>query len=77
MVAEFAVASDLNPGTVGKNDNVFHPNNGSVLFGDGHVEFCQNPFVGINRDHIFANKKKQVVASPVDTTDSVLLPTDD
>src|SRR5688500_16639384 len=49
----------------------------NVLFGDGHVEFLQNPFVGIKRDHIYANKKGQVVASPVDAEDSVLLPTDD
>jgi hypothetical protein len=48
-----------------------------VLFGDGHVEFLQNPFVGVQRDHIFTNKKGQVVASPVDANDSVLLPTDD
>ena len=49
----------------------------NVLFGDGHVEFLQNPFVGVKRDQIFANKKGQVVASPVDAEDSVLLPTDD
>jgi prepilin-type processing-associated H-X9-DG protein len=49
----------------------------NILFGDGHVEFLQNPFVGIKRDHIYANKKGQVVASPVDAEDSVLLPTDD
>jgi prepilin-type processing-associated H-X9-DG protein len=96
MTAEFAVASDINPGTTGSNDNVLYPNNTSsskdmkhansnnhdgdgqnVLFGDGHVEFLQNPFVGIQRDNIFANKKGQIVASPVDATDSVLLPTDD
>ncbi|MDQ3441562.1 MAG: hypothetical protein M3478_14560 [Planctomycetota bacterium] len=94
--AAFAVAADINPGTVGTDDNVLHPNTSSssrdmkfansnnhdmdgqnVLFGDGHVEFLQNPFVGIKRDHIYANKKGQVVASPVDAEDSVLLPTDD
>jgi prepilin-type processing-associated H-X9-DG protein len=96
MSAEFAVASDINPGTTGTNDNVLHPNSTSsvndmkfansnnhegdgqnVLFGDGHVEFLQNPFVGIQRDNIFTNKRGQIVASPVDATDSVLLPTDD
>jgi prepilin-type processing-associated H-X9-DG protein len=96
MSAEFAVASDINPGTTGSNDNVLYPNNTSsskdmkransknhegdgqnFLFGDGHVEFLQNPFVGIQRDNIFTNKKGQVVASPVDATNSVLLPTDD
>ena len=96
MTAEFAVAADINPGIVGADDNVLHPNNTSsgrdlkfansnnhdgdgqnVLFGDGHVEFLQNPFVGVKRDHIYANRKGQVVASPVDAEDSVLLPTDD
>jgi prepilin-type processing-associated H-X9-DG protein len=96
MSAEFAVASDINPGTSGAEDDVLRPNSTSssrdicwansnnhdgdgqnVLFGDGHVEFLQNPFVGIGRDNIFTNKKNQVVASPVDATDSVLLPTDD
>jgi prepilin-type processing-associated H-X9-DG protein len=93
---EFAVASDMNPGRAGGDDDVLYPNNTSsskdlrransnnhdgdgqnVLFGDGHVEFLQNPFVGIQRDNIFTNKKGQIVASPVDATDSVLLPTDD
>jgi prepilin-type processing-associated H-X9-DG protein len=96
MSAEFAVAADINPGTVGKDDDVLHPTTASggkdmkfansnnhdgdgqnVLFGDGHVEFLQNPFVGVQRDNIYANKKNHVVASPVDATDSVLLPTDD
>ena len=68
--AEFAVASDVNPGTVGTDDNVLLPNNTSsakdmknansnnhdgdgqnILFGDGHVEFLQNPFVGVQRDN--------------------------
>jgi prepilin-type processing-associated H-X9-DG protein len=96
MSAEFAVASDINPGTTGRDDNVLYPNDTSsskdmkqansnnhdgdgqnVLFGDGHVEFLQNPFVGIQRDNIFTNRKGQVVASPIDATDSLLLPTDD
>lgn len=59
------------------NSNNHDGDGQNVLFGDGHVEFLQNPFVGVQRDNIFANKKGQVVASPVDATDSVLLPTDD
>jgi prepilin-type N-terminal cleavage/methylation domain-containing protein/prepilin-type processing-associated H-X9-DG protein len=27
----------------------------NVLFGDGHVEFVQNPFCGTQRDHIYTN----------------------
>ena len=74
--AEFAVGADINPGTVGTDDNVLHPNNTSsakdmklansnnhdgdgqnVLFGDGHVEFLQNPFVGVQRDHIYTRQQ--------------------
>jgi len=75
--AEYAVASDLNPGQVnevvaGNGGQVLYVNTGSsakqmaqansqnhaqagqnVLFGDGHVEFDQNPFVGVQRDNIF------------------------
>jgi prepilin-type processing-associated H-X9-DG protein len=49
----------------------------NVLFADGRVEFARSPFVGVARDNIFTNRKGQVVASPVDANDSILLPTDD
>jgi len=50
----------------------------NVLFGDGHVEFCKNPFVGVQGDNIFTNQLGQVVASPRrQWEDSILLPTDD
>jgi prepilin-type N-terminal cleavage/methylation domain-containing protein/prepilin-type processing-associated H-X9-DG protein len=71
---EFAIASDMSPGTTDGDDNIRavtttssqaqqkfansnnHDGDGqNVLFGDGHVEFVQNVFVGINRDHIFIN----------------------
>jgi len=112
--ADFAVASDLNPGqatiagNAGTNDYVLsvgstssakqmkagnsnnHDQDGeNVLFGDGHVEFTQNPFVGVNKDNIFTvsngnggNMKNGTVASdcilnsPYDANDSILLPTD-
>jgi prepilin-type N-terminal cleavage/methylation domain-containing protein/prepilin-type processing-associated H-X9-DG protein len=79
--AEYAVASDINPGesanpiyTSGGTNvgQVCTVNTGSsakqmsaansinhngagqnVLFGDGHVEFDQNPFVGVQRDNIY------------------------
>jgi prepilin-type processing-associated H-X9-DG protein len=59
------------------NSNNHDGDGQNVLFADGHVEFLQNPFVGIQRDHIYANKNGQVIASPVDPEDSILLPTDD
>jgi prepilin-type N-terminal cleavage/methylation domain-containing protein/prepilin-type processing-associated H-X9-DG protein len=107
--AEYAVASDLNPGRVGaggvnatsdvtyptstssakdmkKANTLNHDQDGqNVLFGDGHVEFVQNPFVGIAKDNIFtyetalnANCPAGAAGcnySPYDANDSVLLPT--
>ena len=53
----------------------------NVLYGDGHVEFTQNPFVGVDRDNIYAYGKKDdaamgygIVGSPAHAADSVLLP---
>jgi prepilin-type N-terminal cleavage/methylation domain-containing protein/prepilin-type processing-associated H-X9-DG protein len=77
--AEYAVASDINPGFSGDGSNltggtgavntvttgssakqmqgansINHNGAGqNVLFGDGHVEFDQNPFVGVQRDNIY------------------------
>ena len=105
--AEFAVGSDINPGTAGTDDNVLYPNNTSsakdmkqansnnhdgdgqnVLFGDGHVEFLQNPFVGVQRDNIFTRKDTtnpnisdttwaNTLKGSFNANDSVLLPSDD
>ena len=102
--AEYAVASDINPGTAG-GDNVRATSNTSsakdmkqsnsnnhdkdgqnILYGDGHVAWESNPFVGVNRDNIFtANESatgQQPVANsvhygPYDANDSCLYPTDD
>lgn len=100
LTAEFALASDINPGTTGTNDNVIavttqssardmkqansnnHDEDGqNVLFGDGHVEFTQNPFVGVAKDNIFSPQglttgSISTNASPVNANDSVLLPLD-
>jgi len=108
ITAEFAVASDVNPGAPGdgdlggSNDNVKivsttssardmkqgnsnnHDEDGqNILFGDGHVSFEQNPFVGVQRDNIFTTKLAStgftggsVIASPYDAGDSILLPCD-
>jgi prepilin-type processing-associated H-X9-DG protein len=46
----------------------------NVLYGDGHVEFQQNPFVGVKRDNIYTSQFGGVVASSANGDDSVLLP---
>jgi prepilin-type processing-associated H-X9-DG protein len=56
----------------------------NVLYGDGHVEFQQNPFCGTKRDCIYTvaggtpqvptTTSKTVVGSPTWAGDSVLLP---
>ena len=55
----------------------------NILYGDGHVSFEQNPFVGVHRDNIFTTKANSsaftggpVIASPFDANDSILLPTE-
>ncbi len=85
---ELPIAADINPGVLGGDDDVTKPNvssssttmklaNSNNHDGDGHVEFLQNPFVGVQRDNIYTNRNGAVVASPVDANDTVLLPTDD
>jgi prepilin-type N-terminal cleavage/methylation domain-containing protein/prepilin-type processing-associated H-X9-DG protein len=109
--AEYAVASDLNPGQsgtmevagttgqaltvntassakqmAGANSQNHSGAGQNVLFGDGHVEFDQNPFVGVQRDNIFtcygttpgttSNAIGYILNSPGDGNDSILLPTD-
>jgi prepilin-type N-terminal cleavage/methylation domain-containing protein/prepilin-type processing-associated H-X9-DG protein len=53
----------------------------NVLYGDGHVEWVQNAFVGHDRDHIYTavdqSGRQSILASPYDAKDSILLPTDD
>ena len=74
-VKEMAKANSRNHQGAGMN----------VLFGDGHVEFVQNPFVGTQRDHIYTNSSAAGVptsqkapvgvdAIPGWEGDSVLLP---
>jgi prepilin-type N-terminal cleavage/methylation domain-containing protein/prepilin-type processing-associated H-X9-DG protein len=65
----------------GNSDN--HGKDGqNVLFGDGHVEFDNNPFVGTDRDNIYTRAgptwgttAQDLVNSPYVANDSVLLPT--
>jgi prepilin-type N-terminal cleavage/methylation domain-containing protein/prepilin-type processing-associated H-X9-DG protein len=107
--AEFAVASDINPGdsashvsgnggqvdtvTTGSSskqmqaaNSINHNGAGeNVLFGDGHVEFEQNPFIGVQRDNIYTTNTNAnftsntgsgaILNGPFDGNDSILLPT--
>jgi prepilin-type processing-associated H-X9-DG protein len=68
------------------NSNNHDGDGQNVLFGDGHVEFLQNPFVGVQRDNIFTRQttNSQVSDSWANTlkgsfnaNDSVLLPSDE
>jgi prepilin-type N-terminal cleavage/methylation domain-containing protein/prepilin-type processing-associated H-X9-DG protein len=46
----------------------------NVLYGDGHVSWEDDIFCGAKGDNIYANKGNRVWDSPVDRSDSVLLP---
>ncbi|MDB5319845.1 MAG: putative major pilin subunit [Phycisphaerales bacterium] len=87
--------SDVTPATGPKNEmapaalmrkanSLNHRADGeNVLFGDGHVEFQQNPFCGVRRDNIYTvagskdgskTTSETIAGSPVWQGDSVLLP---
>ena len=72
------------------NSNNHDKDGQNVLYGDGHVDFVQNPFVGVQRDNIFTARtttlttQAQMTAdtrafqsSPYDANDTILIPVDD
>jgi len=59
------------------NSNNHDRDGQNVLYGDGHVEFQTNPFVGIERDNIYVTQAGVLIGSPENENDSILLPTDD
>ena len=66
------------------NSNNHGKDGQNVLYGDGHVEFQNNPFCGTDRDNIYTRAgpawgtaSQDLVGSPYVANDSVLLPTDD
>ncbi len=95
--AEMAVAGDINPGVdellttnsdadadaMKKINSPNHSGDGqNVLYADGHVEFVNNPFCGIERDNIYTYGKsgptsggEGIIGSPSNEKDTILLPT--
>ena len=75
------------------NSNNHDKDGQNVLYGDGHVEFVQSPFVGVGRDNIYTARLTSTTTagagtniitgmtfwqgSPYDANDSFLLPMDD
>jgi len=68
------------------NSNNHDEDGQNVLYGDGHVEFQQNPFCGVARDNIYTRKADSTSFSsnttgfkvgPYNADDSLLLPPDD
>jgi type II secretory pathway pseudopilin PulG len=49
----------------------------NVLYADGRVEFQDTPFAGVDRDNIYRTRDREILNSPRDGTDSILLPADD
>jgi prepilin-type processing-associated H-X9-DG protein len=71
----FPIAADLNPGTGADHNSRNHEGRGqNVLFGDGHVEWELTTRCGLQEDDIYTNRAGAVMASPIDSTDAVLLP---
>jgi len=66
------------------NSNNHGKDGQNILFGDGHVEFDNNPFMGYARDNIytrggptFGTTAQLLLGGPYTANDSVLLPADD
>jgi len=65
-----------------KGNSANHDDDGqNVLYGDGHVEFQQNPFCGVSRDNIYTRKTSSTgfpgtttPYAPFNGEDTVLLP---
>ena len=74
-------ASEMKNGNTNNHDR----DGQNVLYGDGHVEFQSNPFVGVQRDCIYTVSDNPpstltsnvVKGEPINSNDSVMLPWDD
>lgn len=79
-----AITTTSSAATMKLGNSPNHDQDGqNVLYGDGHVEWQSNPFVGVNRDNIFTRRGDNgptssaplpLARSPKDKDDSVLLP---
>jgi len=67
------------------NTNNHDEDGQNILFGDGHVEFASNPFMGVNKDNIYCrsngtggnDSSTNYYYGSYDANDSTLFPTDD
>jgi prepilin-type N-terminal cleavage/methylation domain-containing protein/prepilin-type processing-associated H-X9-DG protein len=80
IVTQTSSAKDMKQG----NSNNHDKDGQNILYGDGHVAWESNPFVGVNRDNIFTaathstgGNNANIAASPFDANDSSLVPSDD
>jgi prepilin-type N-terminal cleavage/methylation domain-containing protein/prepilin-type processing-associated H-X9-DG protein len=79
----FATATSSAKDMKNANSNNHDKDGQNILYGDGHVAWESNPFVGVNRDNIYSsmlnstNFSTVMGATPYDANDSCLYPTDD
>jgi prepilin-type N-terminal cleavage/methylation domain-containing protein/prepilin-type processing-associated H-X9-DG protein len=70
-----AAAAGASSRVIEKANSLNHEQDGqNVLYADGHVDFRHTCLCGIRHDNIFTNQSNQVLASPSNANDAVLLP---
>jgi prepilin-type processing-associated H-X9-DG protein len=74
---EYPIAADINPGKDGGNSANHDARGQNVLYLDGHAEWVKTALAGVNGDNIYTAADGNIVASPAERDDSILLPTDD
>lgn len=100
--ADFAIMADMNPGSrellsIGARSSMSelraantlnhrYRRGQNVLYADGHVDFCQAPFAGVNFDNIYtvgvaspktgspSDQSSAIAGRPAQAADSVMLP---
>jgi hypothetical protein len=78
LPAEYPLVADRGPaisGTLSPRNSPNHAGLGqNLLFADGSVGFRLTPLAGIDNDHIYLSRSFQLLDSPSDRADSILLP---